>query len=100
MNAPVQITASFSEELDRLGRHQDVYRAEPSDEWRQGRALFGGLVAALSVTAAARSFPDLPPLRSAQFGFVAPATGSLELAPRIVRRGKSTTFVETHVTSA
>src|SRR5262249_49023157 len=42
---------------------------------------------------------ELPPLRSAQFAYIAPATGDLELAPRLLRQGKSAAFVEVHVNS-
>ena len=44
------------------------------DTWRQGRAMFGGLAAALCVQVAIEEIADLPPLRSAQFLFVGPAT--------------------------
>jgi hypothetical protein len=40
-----------------------------------------------------REFPDLPPLRSAQLTFIAPVTGGLVIKPRILRAGKSATFV-------
>ncbi len=40
-----------------------------------------------------RRFPDLPPLRSAQFVFIGPATGRLRIKPTELRRGKSTVFV-------
>ncbi|QQX86699.1 thioesterase family protein [Cupriavidus necator] len=63
----------------------------PSD-WLQGRTAYGGLSAALCLEATLRAFPDLPPLRSAQFSFVAPATGVLRIAVNILRQGKSTVF--------
>lgn len=99
MNAHTMIGTSFSEELDRLAQDGNVYSAAPSEEWRQGRTLFGGLLAALAVTAARRACRELPPLRSAQFAYIAPATGDLELAPRLLRQGKSAAFVEVHATS-
>jgi hypothetical protein len=36
---------------------------------------------------------ELPPLRSAQFTFVGPASGTLRIKPSILRQGKSTVFV-------
>ena len=94
MDAHVHAVTPFSDVLDQLARHEGVFRAEPSAEWQQGRTLFGGLSAALAVASAERGFPDLPPLRSAQFAFVGPATNSLVLTPQVLRAGKSTVFVE------
>ena len=61
--------------------------------WSQGRTLYGGINAALCAVAAARAFPDLAPLRSAQFAFVGPASGTIRFAPTLLRRGRSATFV-------
>lgn len=60
-----------------------------SEDWQQGRTTYGGLSAALCVEAAARMAPDLPPLRSAQFSFIGPASGALEARPVLLRQGKS-----------
>ncbi|MBO9557360.1 MAG: thioesterase family protein, partial [Caulobacter sp.] len=43
------------------------WTAHVTDDWRQGRTTYGGLSAALCVETAQRTFPDAPPLRSAQF---------------------------------
>jgi hypothetical protein len=43
--------------------------------------------------AAKREFIDLPPLRSAQFALVGPATGEIMVRLSMRRRGKSTAFV-------
>ena len=51
--------------------------------------MFGGLAAALCVQAANNDIPDLPPLRSAQFLFVGPATENVHLSASLLRRGKS-----------
>ena len=63
-----------------------------TEDWLQGRATFGGLVAALCLEAAYRAFDDLPPLRSAQFSFVGPAGGEIRMTPSMLRRGKSVSF--------
>ncbi len=63
----------------------------PAD-WLQGRTSYGGLTAAISLEVTRRSFPDLAPLRSAQFAFIGPASGELHLRPQILRQGKSTVF--------
>jgi len=61
--------------------------------WAQGRTLYGGMTAALAWAMAARAFPDLPPLRSAQVAFVGPAAGLLTIAPRLIRQGRSAAFI-------
>lgn len=90
---------SFSEVLKNVTRDGDVFRVEPSEEWRQGRTLFGGLSAALALTATTQAFPDLPPLRAAEIAFIGPAAGALAFKPRLLRSGKSATFVEVEATS-
>ena len=63
----------------------------PSD-WLQGRTAYGGLSAALCLKATLRAFPGLPPLRSAQFSYIGPATSVLRVVARVLRQGKSTVF--------
>jgi len=62
-------------------------------DWLQGRTAYGGLSAALCLEATHRSIENLPPLRSAQYCFVGPATGNLIISAQILRKGKSTTLV-------
>ena len=85
---------AFSDVLASLVQDEDRFQVEPSADWRQGRTLFGGLSACLAVVSARRAFPQLPPLRSAQFAFIGPATGALFLTPSLLRTGKSATFIE------
>src|SRR5690554_6594247 len=60
--------------------------------WTQGRALFGGLVAALMYRALELKLGAIAPLRSATINFVAPATsGDLQCEAEILRQGKSVT---------
>ena len=40
------------------------------------------------------AFPQLPPLRSAQFAFIGPVTGALFLTPILLRAAKSATFIQ------
>ncbi len=42
--------------------------------------------------------PDLPPLRSAQFAFIGPASGPLSISASVLRRGKSAVFVAADLT--
>jgi len=69
------------------------FSAFVTDDWKQGRTTYGGLSAALCVEAAQRTFPEAPPLRSAQFAFVGPAAGELAIQVKPLRQGKSTLFV-------
>jgi len=70
------------------------------DTWRQGRAMFGGLAAALCVQAAIDQIPDLPPLRSAQFLFIGPATQSVRMSASQLRRGKSAVIASAEMSDA
>jgi hypothetical protein len=83
----------FSELISGVQRNGDTWTADVSEDWRQGRTLFGGLCGALCLEAAKREFTDLPPLRSAQFALVGPAAGKIMVRLSMLRRGKSTAFV-------
>jgi acyl-CoA thioesterase len=82
----------FSTVLASMSAAGDTYRAHVPEDWQQGRTTFGGMTAALCLAATARAVPDLPPLRSAQFTFVGPAGGDVEIVTRLLRRGKSSVF--------
>ena len=88
---------TFSELMASADRTEDQFSLAVPEDWLQGRTAYGGLSAALSAHAAIAVFPDLPPLRSAQFTFVGPATGTLKVKPALLRRGKSTTFVQANI---
>jgi acyl-CoA thioesterase len=62
--------------------------------------MFGGLAAALCVQAAIDVIPDLPPLRSAQFLFVGPATESVRMSASLLRRGKSAVIASAEMSDA
>jgi acyl-CoA thioesterase len=86
--------SSFTSIIAKLSTHDDLsWTTNPSDDWRQGRTLFGGLSAALCYAACEKLVPDLPPLRSGQIAFVAPSAGEVTLIPSVIRRGKSVTFM-------
>jgi acyl-CoA thioesterase len=84
---------AFTDLLQNMRCNADLCQAHISADWQQGRTTFGGMTAALCVAAAERLIPDLPPLRSAQFTFIGPAGGDVEIRPRLLRRGKSSVFV-------
>ena len=89
----------FSAIIQALGKSPDQTVSVP-DTWRQGRAMFGGLAAALCVQAAIDRIPDLPPLRSAQFLFVGPATQSVRMSASLLRRGKSAVIASAEMSDA
>ena len=68
-------------------------------EWMQGRTLYGGASALIAYTMAIRAFPDLPPMRAAQVGFVAPVGEHVELKAEIVRQGRNVTQVRSEILS-
>jgi acyl-CoA thioesterase len=83
---------AFSQILATLEQHDQQFTIVLPPDWLQGRTAYGGLSAALCLEASLRTAPNLPPLRSAQFAFVGPATGVLRITSTVLRQGKSTTF--------
>lgn len=83
---------TFLRLLPSLEQQDDHFTIALPRDWLQGRTAYGGLSAALCLEATLRTFSDLPPLRSAQFSFVGPATGVLRVTPTMLRRGKSAAF--------
>ncbi|CAG2158250.1 thioesterase family protein [Cupriavidus numazuensis] len=94
-----RVLTNFSELLTRLARDSGCFSISLPSDWQQGRTAYGGLLAALGLHATQQAFADLPPLRSAQFIFFAPATGALRLTPSVLRRGKSAVFVGVDIES-
>jgi acyl-CoA thioesterase len=82
----------FTALMASMAAQDDAYSITATDDWLQGRTIYGGLAAAFCVEAAARQFGELPPLRSAQFAFAGPAAGTVTLRPTLLRKGKSTVF--------
>lgn len=89
---------AFSELLAAITAEGDGFRTTISEDWLQGRTAYGGLSAALCVEAALRAVPDLPPLRSAQFTLLGPASGTLNMQASVLRKGKSAVFVGVDLT--
>lgn len=88
----------FTALMASMAKHDDVCSVTATDDWLQGRTMYGGLSAAFCLEAVARQFTDLPPLRSAQFSFVGPASGPVTIRPSMLRKGKSTVFVGVELT--
>lgn len=72
--------------------------AIPSN-WAQGRTAYGGLSAALALTAAKQVEADLPPLRSAQISFIGPLAGKVTISATRLRRGRNAAFVQSDIVS-
>jgi len=71
------------------------FSAETSEDWGQGRTLFGGVQALLAVRAMRCLVPDAPPLWSLQSTFVAPiAPGRVRLQAQVLRQGRSALQIE------
>ena len=68
-----------------------------ASEWMQGRTLYGGASALIAYTMAQRAYPDLPPLRAAQIGFVAPISEDVELTATIERQGRNVTQLRSEI---
>jgi acyl-CoA thioesterase len=84
---------AFSDLMSAMTKDDDVFRATLTQDWLQGRTAYGGLSAALCLEAALRGTSHLPPLRSAQFTFIGPASGPLAITTSVLRRGKSAVFI-------
>jgi acyl-CoA thioesterase len=80
---------SFADVVSALAPEGESYVIDAPEDWSQGRTLYGGMTAALGYEAVKRAHGDLPPLRSAQFTFVGPASGRLRFTSPLLRRGRS-----------
>ena len=83
--------ARLADSFDGLAADGDALTTDAPLDWAQGRTLYGGMTAALCL-AGGQKLVDAP-LRSAQFLFVGPASGSLRLEPTLLRAGRSSSMV-------
>jgi acyl-CoA thioesterase len=98
LSATENVMTEFSQLLAAVERTDAGWTSRVSDDWLQGRTLYGGLSAALCLNAALEAFEGLPPLRSAQVTFISPATGQVIAVPTLLRQGKSAAFVGVDLT--
>lgn len=85
----------FSELLQSAVREDGSSRLQVSDDWQQGRSIFGGLQAALAVHAMRELVDAEFPLRTLQVTFMAPvAADEVRAEARLLRRGRNTLHVE------
>jgi acyl-CoA thioesterase len=83
---------TFSEYLNQAKLGEVTF----DESWAQGRAGFGGLVAALLYKNMVGQLSDDRPVRSLQIGFVGPVSAEMpfELKSEILREGKSVTHIQ------
>jgi acyl-coenzyme A thioesterase PaaI-like protein len=88
----------FSEVLGGGVAQDGVWSTVATEDWLQGRSLFGGLQAAMALRAMRRLVhPDVP-LRVLQTTFVAPVpAGKVAVRAGVLRTGKSVTQVEARI---
>jgi len=83
----------FTPLLDSMTTDGQTCSITATEDWLQGRTCYGGLSAAFCLHSVSLQLGEMPPLRSAQFAFVGPASGAITIRPTVLRKGKSTTFV-------
>lgn len=82
----------FSEIMTTLRAAEAAWAIDVTEDWEQGRAIFGGLVAAIGNAALRNVVPAERPLRSLQTTFVAPASaGTWRLETQVLREGRAVT---------
>jgi len=88
----------FSEILDSISAAGEEFQVTVSDDWMQGRATYGGLVAAIGNEAMRKRVPRDRPLRSLQTTFVGPAAaGTWRLRSRVLRVGRAVTLAQCEI---
>jgi len=83
----------FSEILDSIQFDGSVGRVTVTEDWAQGRATYGGLVAAVGNATMRKLVPQERLLRSLQTTFIGPASWTTwRLEARVLRVGKAVTL--------
>jgi acyl-CoA thioesterase len=91
----------FSETLASMRPHGKDWSAVIGEDWSQGRATFGGMVAALGNEAMRRLVPAERPLRELETVFVGPAlAGTVRIEAEVLRVGKAVTIAAARLWSA
>jgi acyl-CoA thioesterase len=83
----------FASIMDSLALKDNVHTGHVTPDWMQGRTVYGGMSAALCLQAVRNEHPDLPPLRSAHIAFAGPVAGDVTVTTRVLRQGKSASFL-------
>lgn len=89
---------NFSDVLNSIASDGPDFTISVGEDWMQGRAAFGGIVAAAGNEAMRRLVPRDRPLRSLQTTFVGPATpGAWRLKTRVLRVGRAVTLAHCEI---
>lgn len=89
---------SLTQVLNSITADDAGYRVTVGDDWAQGRATFGGLIAAAGNEAMRRMVSADRPLRSLQTTFVGPAAaGAWQLKTQVLRVGRAVTLARCDV---
>lgn len=74
------------------------YQGRVTEDWLQGRAAFGGLMAAYAVAALRQEIGNERPLRALMTSFVGPAgQGEVDIQATTLRSGKAVTWTEAKI---
>lgn len=92
--------SSLRAAVEMLTPHENGFAVDASEDWSQGRTLYGGMTAALAFEAIKRTHADLGPLRSAQITFIGPASGRLHFSTTLLRRGRSSAIIAAECANA
>lgn len=84
---------TLAELIGRMTAEGEDFAVDAPESWSQGRTLYGGITAALCHEAAKAGAEDLPPLRSAQFALIGPASGRIRFRPQLLRQGRSVRII-------
>lgn len=88
----------LAEILSSISANGDEFQVTVSDDWMQGRATYGGLVAGVGNETMRQLVPRDRPLRSLQTTFVGPASaGTWRIRARVLRVGRAVTLAQCEV---
>lgn len=90
-------TVTLTTLLEQCGPGGEANPVSLPEGWTQGRTAFGGLSTALAYHVASHIEEGLPGLRSAQISFTGPLFGALTAQTKMLRRGRSTAFVQSEL---
>lgn len=93
----MQRAMGFAELIDAIPASGTETALPHAHDWMQGRTLYGGASTLLAYAAARRRLGELPALRAAQVGFVAPVGERAAFRVELVRRGRNVTQVRSEI---
>ncbi|TXI86836.1 MAG: thioesterase family protein [Cupriavidus sp.] len=97
---PMSNKTGFTPLLTQARADGDALVFNVTEDWTQGRTAFGGLQAAMALTAMRKLVPANVPLRVLQVTFIGPVlVGEVTVQARVLRTGKSVTHAEARLMS-